>query len=77
MELVSLALASRGLYGHQDKVKYIAPYVSMVEAVDSIKLLREINKQAEKCGRVINVLLELHIADLASARRGASICGCC
>ena len=46
-----------------NKVKYIAPYVSMVEAVDSIKLLREINKQAEKCGRVINVLLELHIAE--------------
>lgn len=46
-----------------NKVKYIAPYVSMIEAVDSIKLLREINKQAEKCGRVINVLLELHIAE--------------
>ena len=49
-----------------NKVKYIAPYVSMVEAVDSLKLLREINKQAEKCGRVIKVLLELHIAEEAT-----------
>ena len=49
-----------------NKVKYIAPYVSMVEAVDSLKLLKEINKQAEKCGRVIKVLLELHIAEEAT-----------
>ncbi len=49
-----------------NKVKYIAPYISMVEAVDSIKLLREINKQAAKCGRTINVLLELHIAQEAT-----------
>ena len=49
-----------------NKVKYIAPYVSMIEAVDSIKLLREINRQAEKCGRVIKVLLELHIAEEAT-----------
>ena len=46
-----------------NKVKYIAPYISMVEAVDSLKLLREINKQAAKYNRVINVLLELHIAE--------------
>lgn len=46
-----------------NKVKYIAPYISMIEAVDSMKLLREINKQAARCGRVINVLLELHIAE--------------
>ena len=45
-----------------NKVKYIAPYISMIESVDSLKLLKEINKQAEKCGRVIDVLLELHIA---------------
>ncbi len=45
-----------------NKVKYIAPYVTMIEAVDSLKLLREIDKQAERCGRVIDVLLELHIA---------------
>lgn len=45
------------------KVKYIAPYISMIEAVDSLKLLREINKQALKNNRVIPVLLELHIAE--------------
>ncbi len=46
-----------------NKVKYIAPYISMIEAVDSMKLLREINKQAAKYNRVIDVLLELHIAE--------------
>lgn len=46
-----------------NKVKYIAPYISMIEAVDSFKLLKEINKQATKHNRVINVLLELHIAE--------------
>lgn len=46
-----------------NKVKYIAPYISMIEAVDSLKLLEEINKQAAKHNRVINVLLELHIAE--------------
>lgn len=46
-----------------NKVKYIAPYISMIEAVDSLKLLKEINKQAAKYNRVINVLLELHIAE--------------
>lgn len=49
-----------------NKVKYIAPYISMVEAVDSLKLLREIDKQAAKHGRVIDVLLELHIAQEAT-----------
>lgn len=46
-----------------NKVKYIASYISMVEAVDSLKLLKEINKHAAKYDRVINVLLELHIAE--------------
>ena len=46
-----------------NKVKYIAPYISMIEAVDSLKLLKEIQKQAEKNDRVINVLLELQIAE--------------
>ena len=46
-----------------NKVKYIAPYISMIEAVDTVKLLKEINKQAAKHNRVINVLLELHIAE--------------
>lgn len=45
-----------------NKVKYIAPYIDMVEAVDSLKLLREINKQAQRAGRTIKVLLELHVA---------------
>lgn len=49
-----------------NKVKYIAPYIDMIEAVDSIKLLKEINKQAAKHDRVINVLLELHIAQEAT-----------
>ena len=46
-----------------NKVKYIAPYVSMIEAVDSLKLLKEIDKQAAKQERIIDVLLELHIAE--------------
>lgn len=46
-----------------NKVKYIAPFISLVHAVDTMKLLREINKQALKCGRTIDVLLELHIAE--------------
>ncbi len=46
-----------------NKVKYIAPYIAMVEAVDSMKLLKEINKQAAKYDRVVKVLLELHIAE--------------
>ncbi len=46
-----------------NKVKYIAPYIAMIEAVDSMKLLKEINKQALKNDRVIRVLLELHIAE--------------
>ena len=46
-----------------NKVKYIAPYISMIEAVDSLKLLREIDKHAARNGRVIDVLLELHIAE--------------
>lgn len=45
-----------------NKVKYLAPYVSLIHAVDSLKLLREINRQAEKNNRVIDVLLQLHIA---------------
>ena len=46
-----------------NKVKYIAPYVAMIHAVDTEHLLREIAKQAARCGRVIDVLLELHIAE--------------
>ncbi|EFZ37010.1 pyridoxal phosphate enzyme, YggS family [Hoylesella oralis ATCC 33269] len=46
-----------------NKVKHIVPYISMIDAVDSLKLLREIDKQAARCGRVIRVMLELHIAE--------------
>lgn len=45
-----------------NKVKYIVPFVHMIESVDSLKLLREIDKQAEKCERVIDCLLQFHIA---------------
>ena len=45
-----------------NKVKYIAPYIAMIHAVDSYKLLAEIEKQAAKNGRVIPCLLEIHIA---------------
>ena len=46
-----------------NKVKYIVPYITMIQSVDSLKLLREIEKHAEKSGRVVQVLLELHIAE--------------
>lgn len=51
--------------GHlqSNKVKYIAPFVSMIHAVDSLKLLKEINKQAKKNDRTISCLLQFHIAD--------------
>ena len=58
-----------------NKVKYIAPYIDMIEAVDSMRLLREINKQAEKCGRVIDVLLELHVAQ-EETKYGFSLDAC-
>lgn len=45
-----------------NKVKYIAPYVSCIESVDSLHLLKEIDKQAAKHGRVINCLLQFHVA---------------
>jgi len=46
-----------------NKVKYIVPYITMIEAVDSLKLLREIEKQAARVDRVVKVLLELHLAE--------------
>ena len=45
-----------------NKVKYIAPFVYLIHGVDSLKLLKEINKQGIKSGRIINVLLQVHIA---------------
>lgn len=45
-----------------NKVKYIAPFVSLIHAVDSEHLLKEIDKQAKKCGRIIPVLMQVHVA---------------
>lgn len=52
------------MIGHvqSNKVKYMAPYVSMIHGVDSLKLLIEINRQAKKYRRVIPCLLQMHIA---------------
>jgi PLP dependent protein len=51
--------------GHlqSNKVKYIAPFVHLIQSVDSEKLLKEIDKQAAKNNRVINILLQVHIAE--------------
>ncbi|HEY1054366.1 MAG TPA: YggS family pyridoxal phosphate-dependent enzyme [Emticicia sp.] len=51
--------------GHlqSNKVKYIAPFVSLIHSVDSFKLLQEINKQAAKNNRVIDCLLQIYIAE--------------
>lgn len=53
------------LIGHlqTNKVKYIAPFVGMIQSIDSEKLLHEVNKQAERCGRVIPCLLQVKIAE--------------
>lgn len=53
------------LIGHlqTNKVKYIAPFISLIESVDSLKLLIEINKQAAKHKRIIDCLLQIYIAD--------------
>ncbi len=53
------------LIGHlqSNKVKYIAPFISMIQSVDSLKLLQEIDKHAEKNKRVIDCLLQIYIAD--------------
>jgi len=52
------------LIGHlqTNKVKYIASFVQMIQSVDSLRLLEEINRQAEKYNRVIDCLLQIHIA---------------
>lgn len=52
------------MIGHvqSNKVKYMAPYVSLIHGVDREKLLKEINKQAQKNNRVIDCLLQIHIA---------------
>lgn len=52
------------MIGHlqSNKVKYIAPFVTLIHAVDSFKLLKTINKEAQKNKRVINFLFQLHVA---------------
>jgi len=53
------------LIGHlqSNKVKYIAPFIAMIQSVDSLKLLQEIDKQAAKNNRIIDCLLQIYIAD--------------
>jgi pyridoxal phosphate enzyme (YggS family) len=55
-----------------NKVKFLAPFVSMIHGVDSLKLLREINKRAASVDRVISCLLQFHIAE-ESTKFGLSI----
>ena len=53
------------MIGHvqTNKVKFMAPFVSLIHGVDSLKLLQEINKQAKKNNRIIDCLLQIHIAE--------------
>jgi pyridoxal phosphate enzyme (YggS family) len=53
------------LIGHlqSNKVKYVVPFVYLIHSVDSMKLLREIEKQASKVERIVDVLLQVHIAE--------------
>lgn len=53
------------MIGHlqRNKVKYIAPFVALIHSIDSLKLLKEVNKQAAKHDRVIDCLLQVHIAE--------------
>ena len=46
-----------------NKIKFIVPYVTLIHGIDSYQLLVEINKQAAKAGKVVNCLLQLHIAE--------------
>ena len=52
------------MIGHlqTNKVKYIAPYVALIQSVDSLRLLEAIQREAQKCGRVIDILFEIHVA---------------
>ena len=53
------------MIGHlkTNKVKMIAPFVALIHSVDSERLVAEINRQAEKCGRTIDILFEVHLAE--------------
>ena len=52
------------MIGHlqTNKIKYIAPFVRMIQSVDSARLAEAIQKEAARCGRVIDILLEIHVA---------------
>ena len=60
----------------KNKAKLIAPFVSLIHSVDSLKLLKEINKQAKKHGRVIDCLLQLKIAQ-EDSKFGMSLSEAC
>ena len=62
------------MIGHlqSNKVKYIAPFVSLIHGADSLKLLREINKRADQNKRIIDCLLQVHIA-IESSKFGFGI----
>lgn len=66
------------MVGHlqTNKVKYIAPFIALIHSVDSLKLLREINKQGAKNNRMIPCLLQIHIATETS-KFGLSFDECC
>lgn len=49
-----------------NKVKYIAPFIHVIQSIDSLKLLAAVDKEAKKCGRQIRVLIEVYIAEEAS-----------
>ena len=53
------------MIGHlqTNKVKYIAPFISLIESLDSERLALEVQRQAERCNRVIDCLLEVHVTD--------------
>ncbi len=64
-ELLSLPDIEWHFIGHlqTNKVKYIAPYIALIHAVDTPRLLAEISKQGLRCGRRIPCLLQLHVAE--------------
>lgn len=53
------------MVGHlqTNKVKYIAPFVNLIHSIDSLKLLKVVNKEAQKSNRIVDCLLQIHIAD--------------
>ena len=58
-----------------NKVRFIAPFISMIQSVDTLKLLHEINRQAQKNNRIIRVLIEVHIAEEES-KHGFAVADC-